>query len=516
MASGKKNGEQERDDENGGDLPHVRSCAVMAVHHRLLETDSRYAANREKIEEMAFRAENGLLAQRTGCTRIPVVVHVVHRTAAENISKAQIESQIKVLNEDFRKKNADVSGVPAPFSGLAADARITFELASVDPNGNPTEGITRTSTTVAGFSSDDRVKSAATGGANPWPSDEYLNIWVCKLSGGLLGYAQFPGGPAATDGVVVTHTGFGTEGTAAAPFNKGRTATHEIGHWLNLRHIWGDDGDGCGGSDFVGDTPNQGGANTGMPSFPKVSCSNGPNGDMFMNYMDYTDDAGMFMFTTGQVARMQACLDGPRSSIGTSVPCGPFGPKIPIKELPKDSVKDFGKDVVKDQPKDGIKEPIKERPKDNPKEFAKDLPKDGIKDAPKDGIKDNAKDFLKDRPKEFVKERPKDLIKDRPKEAVLDPQKSLFENPKGFDGGPLVNPAGPLVNPALGGGAQPFVLGGGQGRADGGEAAHVIAVGTQVMEALSMLAQSGLLTQEGLQMGATLEALLAELQAQQP
>ncbi|MGL6042480.1 MAG: zinc metalloprotease [Sandaracinobacteroides sp.] len=399
------------------------------------------------------------------------------------------------MNEDFRKKNADISAVPAAFAGLAADARITFALATTDPAGNPTEGITRTSTAVAGFSSNDAVKAAATGGADPWPSDQYLNIWVCKLSGGLLGYAQFPGGPAATDGVVVTHTGFGTEGTAAAPFNKGRTATHEVGHWLNLRHIWGDDGDGCGGSDFVGDTPNQGGPNTGMPGFPTVTCSTGPNGDMFMNYMDYTDDAGMFMFSTGQVARMQACLDGPRSSIGTSVPCAPFTPKIPIKE----------------------------QPKDNPKEFAKDLQKDRIKDQIKEGIKDNAKDFLKDRPKEFAKElpkefakeRPKDLIKDRPKESVFDPQKSLFENPKGFDGGPLVNPAGPFVNPFPGGGAQPFVLGGGVGRADGTEAARVMAAGAQVVEALAMLAQSGLLTQEGLQMAASLETLLAELQAQQ-
>ena len=130
---------------------------------------------------------------------------------------------------------------------------------------------------------------------------------MCQLGGGLLGYAQFPGGPAATDGVVILHTAFGTTGTAAAPFNLGRTATHEIGHWLNLRHIWGDDGNGCTGDDFVADTPNAAGPNTGMPAFPHVTCGNGPNGDLFMNYMDYTDDAGMFMFTNGQVTRMQAC-----------------------------------------------------------------------------------------------------------------------------------------------------------------------------------------------------------------
>jgi hypothetical protein len=113
---------------------------------------------------------------------------------------------------------------------------------------------------------------------------------------------------------VITHTGFGTTGTAAPPFHLERTATHEIGHWLNLYHIWGDDGTGCGGSDEVNDTPNQGSENTGKPSFPHISCNNGPNGDMFMNYMDYTDDDSMYMFTAGQVIRMEATLEGPRSS----------------------------------------------------------------------------------------------------------------------------------------------------------------------------------------------------------
>jgi hypothetical protein len=142
-----------------------------------------------------------------------------------------------------------------------------------------------------------------------------LNIWVCTLGGGLLGYAQFPGGPLATDGVVILNTAFGTSGTATAPFNRGRSATHEIGHWLNLRHIWGDT-EHCEGTDFVTDTPNAKQPNFGKPTFPHVSCSNGPNGDMFMNYMDYTDDDSMFMFTAGQVTRMSATLDGPRSSLG--------------------------------------------------------------------------------------------------------------------------------------------------------------------------------------------------------
>lgn len=311
------------------ELPQVRRCATDEVHLRLLLEEPEYASRRAAIENQAFRAKmafrsgRGMIEARTGCTRIPVVVHVVSRTAAENISQAQIDSQITVLNQDFRKKNSDVSSVPAPFQPLAADARIEFALATTDPSGNPTNGVTRRTTTGNGFTDNDAVKRNSTGGTDAWPADRYLNIWVCRLAGGLLGYAQFPGGPSATDGVVCTYTAFGTTGTATAPFEKGRTTVHEVGHWLNLRHIWGDDATACSGSDFVDDTPNQGGSNDGKPTFPHISCGNGPNGDMFMNYMDYVHDVAMFMFSAGQVVRMQAALDGPRSSIGTRISCGP-------------------------------------------------------------------------------------------------------------------------------------------------------------------------------------------------
>jgi hypothetical protein len=297
--------------------PTRRTCGTMVVHERLLRSDPSYLAGRVDSENRAFLfARRPEVLGRTGVTVIPVVVHVVHNTAAQNISDEQIKSQIDVLNRDYRKANPDVSNAPAPFLPLAADARVEFELATTDPSGNATDGITRTSTTTAGFTDDDKVKSAATGGADAWPRDKYLNFWVCPLGGGLLGYAQFPGGPAATDGVVILHSAFGTTGTAAAPFDLGRTATHEVGHWLNLRHIWGDDGGGCNGDDFVADTPNAADSNFGTPTFPHVTCANGPNGDMFMNYMDYTDDVAMFMFTAGQVTRMQAALDGDRASIG--------------------------------------------------------------------------------------------------------------------------------------------------------------------------------------------------------
>src|SRR5215211_51393 len=326
MAERSRRGGRSGGKSEGDGPPKTRNCGTMPVHERLLRTDAGYMSARNDSENRAFTyAQRPMLLGRSGVTVIPVLVHVVYNGAAQNISDAQIQSQIDVLNDDFRKTNADISGLPAVFQPLAADARIEFELATTDPSGNPTNGITRTSTTASGFTDDNKVKHASSGGADAWPRDNYLNFWVCRLSGGLLGYAQFPGGPADTDGVVILDTAVGNTGTAAAPFNLGRTATHEIGHWLNLRHIWGDDGTGCSGDDFVADTPNCAGSNTGMPAFPHVTCSNGPNGDLFENYMDYTDDAGMFMFTSGQVTRMQACLAGDRPTIGHPKAGGPTG-----------------------------------------------------------------------------------------------------------------------------------------------------------------------------------------------
>jgi hypothetical protein len=288
----------------------------MEVHRRLLNTNPGYAAARMAIENRAFAYRRGLAStQRTGIARIPVVVHVVYNTVEQNISDAQVASQIAVLNRDYRGQGTGTPPLPAAFRALAADARIEFELAKIDPQGRPTKGIVRTRTTVAAFATDDAVKSSAKGGADPWPADRFLNLWVCSLAGGVLGYSQLPGGPAATDGVVVLYSAFGTIGTATAPFNLGRTTTHEIGHWLNLLHVWGDDGTGCNGDDHVPDTPNQAGPNFGVPGFPHITCNNGPHGDVFVNFMDYTDDVCMQMFTAGQVERMDATLDGPRAVI---------------------------------------------------------------------------------------------------------------------------------------------------------------------------------------------------------
>jgi hypothetical protein len=300
-----------------------RICGSNDHYQHMLQTDVEFATQRKIIEQQTQAYEANPTKPTRVLKTIPVVVHVVYNTATQNISDAQIQSQIDVMNADFRKLNADWTGTPSVFQGLVADCEIEFCLAKQDPNGAASTGIVRKSTTTTSFSTNDAVKSSSTGGDNAWNAAKYLNLWVCNLSGGVLGYAQFPGGAASTDGVVITYTGFGTNGTAAAPFNKGRTATHEVGHWLNLYHIWGDDGTGCSGSDLVGDTPNQADENYGCPVFPAVSCSNGPNGDMFMNYMDYSDDACMFMFTTGQKARMDALFatGGSRVGLLTSQGC---------------------------------------------------------------------------------------------------------------------------------------------------------------------------------------------------
>jgi hypothetical protein len=303
---------------------HRRVCATMPHHFGLAASDEAYRARRLRIEAFTRTAR---LAPRVQALVIPVVVHVLHRQAIENIADAQVHSQIAVLNEAFRLRNGDRQAIPAPFAALAADALVEFALAERDPQGLPTTGIVRVATSAPRFAYDGSadatrlldllVKSAPTG-SPAWPREDYLNLWVCPLENDLLGYAQFPGGVAATDGVVIRTDAFGTTGHVHPQFGLGRTCVHEVGHWLNLLHIWGDDVRGCQRSDSVGDTPNQGGPNQGAPAFPSISCGNAPHGDMFMNYMDYVDDAAMLMFSRGQVERMNATLAGPRASLAVS------------------------------------------------------------------------------------------------------------------------------------------------------------------------------------------------------
>jgi hypothetical protein len=301
------------------DRQRANLCSTMNVHKQLLEDNPEdYANNRKQIERFNstyLRQTSRAGLRRGGVVTIPCVVHIVYKDATQNISDEQIFSQFTVLNQCFRNLDPDAHSMPPAFAPFAGDAQMEFKLAKKDPDNGPTSAITRTKTQKNGFSDNGDVKFDNRAGKNAWPSDKYFNIWVCNLEGGLLGYAQFPGGPRATAGVVINYKAFGTMGTATAPYDKGKTTVHEIGHCMNLLHLWGDDGGGCDGSDNVADTPNQGAENYEPPTFPHISCDNGPNGDMFMNYMDYTDDVGMYMFTKGQIKRMDTTVNGPLASL---------------------------------------------------------------------------------------------------------------------------------------------------------------------------------------------------------
>jgi hypothetical protein len=341
--------QDQTDDRND---KRVIRCRAVEEHERLLRLDPAYRWRRREIERevgewMRAYAAAGV---RTGLIRIPVVVHVVWNTAAQNISDAQIQSQIAVLNEDFRRLNADAASTPAAFTAVAADARLEFALAVRGPGCMPTNGITRTNTAVAGWTyPGSGMKSAATGGADPWDSTEYLNVWIVNYTDGTLGFGTFPGGAAAVDGLVLHFQATGRTGTLMAGAALGRTGTHEIGHWLDLQHIWGGSAaptsTSCADGDLVADTPNQAGASpfsaTTCRTFPSVTCMNGPNGDMFMNYMDYSADQCMNTFTAGQVLRMDAALHTARSAIlasaGLVPPTGIPGPDLWSKDTSDDT-----------------------------------------------------------------------------------------------------------------------------------------------------------------------------------
>lgn len=287
-----------------------RSCYSMERLEEQLAADPALALRMHEIEEFTQRALKNPEQFRIlsdGTLEVPVHVNVLYRTSAENVSNAQIQSQIDVLNEDFGAYNNDYSQIPSIFQGVASgDIKIRFVWS--------TSHVTRKSTTKRSWRLNDDMKKSTKGGINPTNCSTTLNIWVCNLSSGYLGYAQFPGGNCATDGVVIDDNAFGTNGSAQAPFNLGRTGTHEVGHYFNLRHIWGD---ATCGNDFVADTPLHNTSNGGCPTFPHYSTCSGAPVEMTMNYMDYTYDSCMYMFTSGQALRMQAtyAIGGPRASL---------------------------------------------------------------------------------------------------------------------------------------------------------------------------------------------------------
>jgi PKD repeat protein len=312
-----------------------KRCATTEYNEMLMKQDPAFRVNQDNLEQII---QNRMIAdktwKKTGTITIPVVFHVLYSNAAQNISNARIQAQLDVLNADFSATNSDIVNVPAGFQPDIANTDIQFCLAVRDPQGNTTDGIIRKQTSTPSFSTNNAIKFDAQGGDNAWPANSYLNIWVGNLSGGLLGYAQFPGGSAATDGVVLLYSAVGgpnSPGTAV-PYHLGRSGTHEIGHWLNLRHIWGDST--CG-NDFCADTPTQSGPNFGCPNYPSPTGCSGtaPNGEMFMNYMDYVDDDCMIMFTNDQSTRINTSVTTTRAAILNSMGCVPVTGGAPTADF---------------------------------------------------------------------------------------------------------------------------------------------------------------------------------------
>lgn len=245
-----------------------------------------------------------------GSVEIPVIFNVLYTNSTNNVSDARINSQIDVLNKAFASTHADVSSIPAEFQPVnAGDTKIKFRLVQVN----------RKSTRTSRWSPDDKMKKASSGGIDVTDPTKYLNIWVVDYmpyqSGYVLGYATFPESAGLwNDGVVMMDDYVGAGGPDAT-HNKGRVTVHEVGHYLNLRHIWGDAN--CG-NDLVDDTPQQITRHYGQPSYPLYeTCGGVSRSVMFMNYMDYSDETTLFMFTKQQNDRMQATVSstGPRAGL---------------------------------------------------------------------------------------------------------------------------------------------------------------------------------------------------------
>lgn len=316
-------------------------CASTEYEHFLQEndpkrmTDAQFEAWLSPLIERyknspEYRSESG------GIITIPVVVHVIHSGqalgTAPNIQDGQVESQITVMNQDFRR----MSGTPGFNSNaVGADTMVQFALAKVDPNGNPTNGIVRHNLCEASWST--TAINSTVKPSTIWDPTQYMNMWSVQFSdGSLLGYAQFPsnstltglntnGGSANTDGVVANYSYFGSRTIfptglyGDTSFDKGRTMTHEVGHFLGLRHIWGEDGTACVADDYCNDTPRAAAPNYGCPTGTN-SCTSQPGNDMIENYMDYTDDACMNIFTVDQKARITTVMNNAtrRLSLKTS------------------------------------------------------------------------------------------------------------------------------------------------------------------------------------------------------
>lgn len=307
-----------------------RVCGTPVAVQHALEKNPKLLEKYNRIKSSAFppaRMQEYLRGQAV--VTIPVVVHIVLQNP-NLVSDAQVQSQINVLNEDYDADNPDSVNIPGVWKSLFGDMRIQFCLAERTPDGNPTDGIDRVTTNQTEFTDEDEafatVKHASSGGANAWDPSRYLNIWVCNLSDNILGVGTFPVlFPEDEQGIVVQYNAFGTVGNLLPAFNRGRTCTHEVGHYFNLLHPWGTGDGSCSPGDSVADTPPEANPVYGCPAFPYLQdkCSPDYPGVMFNNFMGYANDSCMDMFTDGQVARAQNAFFTFRSSLLTSNGCQP-------------------------------------------------------------------------------------------------------------------------------------------------------------------------------------------------
>lgn len=308
---------------------HLREKALIS-HPELIEKRQLAKSAIQYFEKNSVNSRETLV--------IPIVFHIVYYSNIENISDQQVYSQVAALNRDFRNKNSNFSKVAEDFKKVAADVEIEFCLAEKDPFGVETNGITRTQTPYAKIghkvnASDGRSNIYYTnlGGKNAWDTQKYLNVWICNIGDNVLGSASFPGTAIPEeDGILIDYEAFGSIGTASSPNHLGKTLVHEIGHYLDLEHIWSNTIGDCDSDDGIEDTPLQERPTSGCPTERKVSCG---SFDMFNNYMDYSIDECLAMFTEGQKNRMLATLNTVRKELLSSNTCSLIAVDSPLDNI---------------------------------------------------------------------------------------------------------------------------------------------------------------------------------------